>query len=79
MEKKRIQVTGLWQWAARNEPGNVETVETEQLIQPLLHRVSWSVPNGLVQRNLMESASCGGTHCSHSDDRDTTSVRLAKE
>lgn len=56
----RIQVTGLWQRAARDEPGDVETVQTEQIIQPLLHSVSWSVPDGLMEGNLVERASCVG-------------------
>lgn len=57
---ERIQVTCLWQWASRDESGNVETVETEQLVQPLLHRVCRSVPDGLVQGNLVEAACCEG-------------------
>lgn len=56
----RIQVTGLWKWAAGNEPGNAETVQTEQVVQPLLYSVSRSVADGLVKRNLMKWASCVG-------------------
>lgn len=68
--QKRIQVTSLWEWAARNEPGYVQTVQAEKIIQPLFYGVSWSVPNGLVKRNLMERASC---------DTDTQAVRHMME
>ena len=46
------------QRAARYEPGDVQAVQTEQLIQPLLHGVPWAVTDGLVQRDLMKGAGC---------------------
>lgn len=54
----RIQVTGLGQRAAGDEPGNVQAVQTQQVIEPPLNGVSWGVADGLVQGDLVERASC---------------------
>lgn len=54
----RIQVAGLRKWAAGDEPGNVETVQTQELVEPLFDGVSWSVADGLVEGDLVEGASC---------------------
>lgn len=54
----RIQVTGVWQRAARDDPGDVEAVQAQEIIQPLLHGVPRSVSDGLVQGHLMQGASC---------------------
>lgn len=54
----RIQVAGLRKWAAGDEPGNVETVQTQKLVEPLFDRVSRSVADGLVEGDLVERASC---------------------
>lgn len=61
LKERRIQVTGLRERAAREESGNVEAVEAQQLVQPLLHGVSGRVANGLVQRRLVQRASCDQT------------------
>lgn len=54
----RIQVTGVRQWAARDDPGDVEAVQAQEIIQPLLHGVPRRVPDGLVQGHLVQRASC---------------------
>lgn len=54
----RIQVTGVWQGAARDDPGDVEAVQAQEIIQPLLHGVPRRVPDGLVQGHLVQRASC---------------------
>lgn len=70
--KSRIQVTSLWKWAARDEPGYVQTVQAEEIIQPLLYGVSGSVPDGLVKRHFVERSSCAWTVVDQqSEDRDT--------
>lgn len=56
----RIQVTGVWQRAARDDPGDVEAVQAQEIIQPLLHGVPRRVPDGLVQGHLVQRASCRG-------------------
>lgn len=56
----RIQVAGLRKRAAGDEPGDVETVQTQKLVEPLFDGVSWSVADGLVEGDLVERASCVG-------------------
>lgn len=56
----RIQVTGVRQRAARDDPGDVEAVQAQEIIQPLLHRVPRGISDGLVQGHLVQSASCKG-------------------
>lgn len=64
---KRIQITSLWKRAARNKPGDVQTVQTQKLIQPLLYRVCWSIADGLVEGDLVERASCEQTESQQSE------------
>lgn len=56
----RIQVTGVRQRAARDDPGDVEAVQAQEIVQPLLHGVPRGVPDGLVQGHLVQGASCKG-------------------
>lgn len=56
----RIQVTGVWQRAARDDPGDVEAVQAQEIIQPLLHGVPRGVSDGLVQGHLVQRASYKG-------------------
>lgn len=55
---RRIQVAGLRQRAAGDEPGNVQAVQTQQVVEPPLYGVSRGVTDGLVQSDLVERASC---------------------
>lgn len=56
----RIQVAGLRQRAAGDEPGDVQAVQTQQVVEPPLYRVPRGVTDGLVQGDLVERASCVG-------------------
>lgn len=64
MEPRRIQLTGFRQGAAGDNPGDVEAIQAQQVVQPLLHGVPRGVSDRLLQGNLMQ-----GSHCSeHTQD-----------
>lgn len=64
MEPRRIQLTRFRQGAARDNPSDVEAIQAQQVVQPLLHGVPRGVSDRLLQGNLMQ-----GSHCSkHTQD-----------
>lgn len=58
----RIQLAGLGQGAARDYPGDVEAIQAQQVVQPLLHGVSGGVSDGLLQGDLMQGSRCSRKH-----------------
>ena len=64
MEPRRIQLTRFRQGAAGDDPSDVEAIQAQQVVQPLLHGVPRGVSDRLLQGNLMQ-----GSHCSkHTQD-----------
>lgn len=57
-KRRRIQLTGFRQGAAGDNPSDVETIQAEQVVEPLLHCVPRGVSDRLLQGNLMQSSRC---------------------
>lgn len=61
-DARRIQLAGLREGAAGDYPGDVEAIQAQQVVQPLLHRVPGGVSDGLLQGDLMQCSRCSPQH-----------------